>query len=150
VSRRCGRGASPAGRSAVENDCGRPRRTFGTGFALVRLAPCAALFVRAVVVSAGDDSGESMAIVFALLATDPANPVPFLLPGPRDGRRRHRPRVAGQRRVTCRRARALRRGGRPEPASRAQAAPGNRSLGGLHARPLPDGGVRQGPLPIGA
>ncbi|MET9504347.1 hypothetical protein ABZY42_21960 [Streptomyces sp. NPDC006622] len=96
----------------------RLRQTFGSVSALVYLALCAALFVWAIVVSVGDDSGESMAIIFPLLATAPTSLVLLVLPG-------------GLAMVTvvvvlaalvnaaiigwC--ARVLRRGGRPDPAS---------------------------------
>ncbi|MFF5897950.1 SCO4225 family membrane protein [Streptomyces argenteolus] len=96
----------------------RLRRVFGNVFALAYLVLCAALFVWAIVVSIGDDSGESMAIIFPLLATAPTSLVLLVLPG-------------GLVMVTvvvllaalvnaavigwC--ARALRRGGRANPAS---------------------------------
>ncbi|MEU8654942.1 SCO4225 family membrane protein [Streptomyces sp. NPDC048737] len=59
----------------------RLRRTFGNAFALAYLALCAALFVWAILVSVTDDSGESMAIIFPLLATAPTSFALFLLPG---------------------------------------------------------------------
>jgi hypothetical protein len=48
--------------------------------ALVYLAGCAALLVWALVVTAWDDSGESMAGVIPLLATAPSSFVLFVLP----------------------------------------------------------------------
>ncbi|MFC9290539.1 SCO4225 family membrane protein [Streptomyces sp. NPDC057052] len=59
----------------------RLRRTLGNAFALAYLALCTALFVWAVAVSVADDSGESMALIFPLLATAPTSFVLFLLPG---------------------------------------------------------------------
>ncbi|MEV6613262.1 hypothetical protein AB0N31_05150 [Streptomyces sp. NPDC051051] len=59
----------------------RLRRTFGNAFALAYLALCAALFVWAILVSVTDDSGESMAIIFPLLATAPTSLVLLVLPG---------------------------------------------------------------------
>ncbi|MCX2925131.1 SCO4225 family membrane protein [Streptomyces sp. NEAU-W12] len=96
----------------------RLRRTFGNVFALIYLALCAALFVWAIVVSAGDDSGESMAIIFPLLATAPTSLVLLVLPG---GFSMVAVVVVLAALVNaaiigwC--ARALRRGGRPDPAS---------------------------------
>lgn len=59
----------------------RPRLAAGDVIALVYLVICAALLVWAFVVSAGDDSGESMAGVIPLLATAPASLVLLMLPG---------------------------------------------------------------------
>ncbi|MFJ2090704.1 SCO4225 family membrane protein [Streptomyces sp. NPDC087901] len=59
----------------------RPRLAAGDVIALVYLVVCAALLVWAFVVSAGDESGESMAGVIPLLATAPASLVLLMLPG---------------------------------------------------------------------
>lgn len=66
-------------------DAGRslPRRlrdVLGNVFALAYLALCAALFVWAILVSVGDDSGESMAIIFPLFATAPTSLLLLVLP----------------------------------------------------------------------
>ncbi|MEU1181619.1 hypothetical protein ABZ464_29035 [Streptomyces sp. NPDC005820] len=59
---------------------GRLRHVLTDVFALVYLAVCAGLLVWALVATALDDSGESMAGVIPLLATAPASLVLFFLP----------------------------------------------------------------------
>ncbi|MEU2281843.1 hypothetical protein ABZ614_07835 [Streptomyces sp. NPDC013178] len=56
------------------------RHALGDVVARVYLAVCAALLVWALVVTVGDDSGESMAGVIPLLATAPASLVLLVLP----------------------------------------------------------------------
>ena len=58
----------------------RPLRPLTDAFALGYLALCAVLLVWALVVTAGDGSGESMAGVVPLLATAPASFVLLALP----------------------------------------------------------------------
>jgi TRAP-type C4-dicarboxylate transport system permease small subunit len=95
----------------------RLRHALGDVAALVYLALCAVLLVWALVVSAGDSSGESMAGVIPLLATAPASLVLLVLP---DGAAMLAVAVAFGALVNasvigwC--ARALRRGNRPDPA----------------------------------
>ncbi|MFD5269145.1 SCO4225 family membrane protein [Streptomyces sp. NPDC058335] len=58
----------------------RLRHVLGDAVALAYLAVCAALLVWAIVVSAVDDSGESMAAVIPLLATAPGSLLFLVLP----------------------------------------------------------------------
>ncbi|KAB1139339.1 hypothetical protein F7R91_40310 [Streptomyces luteolifulvus] len=94
------------------------RRTHGEVAVLVYLAICAVLLVWALVVTVGDDSGESMAGVIPMLATAPASLVFLVLP---DGPVWFVTAVAIGAGVNaavigwC--ARALRRSDRPDPAS---------------------------------
>ncbi|WP_405870880.1 MULTISPECIES: SCO4225 family membrane protein [unclassified Streptomyces] len=95
----------------------RLREAVGDVVALVYLALCAGLLVWALVVTAGDGSGESMAGVIPLLATAPASLVLLVLP---DGAAMLVLAVVVGALVNatviglC--ARALRRGNRPDPA----------------------------------
>ncbi|EFE68247.1 MULTISPECIES: SCO4225 family membrane protein [Streptomyces] len=95
----------------------RLRHVLGDVFSLVYLALCAALLVWALVASALDDTGESMAGVIPLLATAPVSLLLLLLPG---GLASVIVAVVVGALVNaavigwC--ARALRRGGRPDPA----------------------------------
>jgi TRAP-type C4-dicarboxylate transport system permease small subunit len=96
----------------------RLRHALGHVVALVYLALCAGLLVWALVVTAGDGSGESMAAVIPLLATAPASLLLLALP---DGIAMLVLAVAVGALVNaavigwC--ARALRRGDRPDPTS---------------------------------
>ncbi|MER5429821.1 hypothetical protein [Streptomyces sp. NPDC002588] len=58
----------------------RLRHALTDVFALAYLAVCAALLIWALVVTATDDSGESMAGVIPLLATAPASLILLFLP----------------------------------------------------------------------
>ncbi|WP_416977121.1 SCO4225 family membrane protein [Streptomyces sp. T028] len=66
--------------TAPDTVAGRVRHALTDVLALVYLGVCAALLIWALVVTALDDSGESMAGVIPLLATAPASLVVLALP----------------------------------------------------------------------